>query len=331
MKPPIVSIILLILGATLLSAEDRLESLRGEIQNAEQHLVTLEEMVELHKRLENLTLDLNEATANQTSLRSKLQSLTDQIEAVEMNRLRKKALKEREAAIGEELGDFELPNGRRFEGASISKISDVGITIRHSSGSARISADDLPQKFRMRFMFDADLASKTLSIERDRASKIHSLADAAEREKKRISLEETSIKSNNVASQESEQRKITPTGQVTTRVVATGRAKIAASPEDLKTCVFVNITAYDITVGFSQYDARSYKEKFDHLKKLKITASSNVKSELRLNGTKVATIAPGKASVIIAVAAGRNGYEVVLESMDGKVLDLETNLRKTGL
>jgi hypothetical protein len=49
----------------------------------------------------------------------------------------------RNAAIGKSLGVLRIRNGRTYQNAVIVVVSDIGLEIRHSDGSARIKASDL--------------------------------------------------------------------------------------------------------------------------------------------------------------------------------------------
>ena len=60
----------------------------------------------------------------------------------------------RAAAEGEELGDLSIPGGRIYQDAVITRVTDVGLEIRHKDGFARVQAPDLDRKLRDRFQWD---------------------------------------------------------------------------------------------------------------------------------------------------------------------------------
>lgn len=60
----------------------------------------------------------------------------------------------RNAAVGELLGTIPLPGGREFLEARITRVTDVGLEIRHAHGTARISSTELGPQFQERFQWD---------------------------------------------------------------------------------------------------------------------------------------------------------------------------------
>lgn len=64
----------------------------------------------------------------------------------------------RQRVIGKSFDTFALDSGRSFEKVSISAISDSGVTIRHSDGSARLQFEDLNSEQRLLFGLEQDLA-----------------------------------------------------------------------------------------------------------------------------------------------------------------------------
>lgn len=55
------------------------------------------------------------------------------------------------AAIGEGLGNLALPGGREYKQATITRVTDVGLEIRHQDGFARIQYGDLDRAMQDRF------------------------------------------------------------------------------------------------------------------------------------------------------------------------------------
>ena len=56
-------------------------------------------------------------------------------------------------AIGESLGTLAVRGGRVFQQATITRVTDVGLEIRHEHGIARIQAPDLDPKMQQRFQW----------------------------------------------------------------------------------------------------------------------------------------------------------------------------------
>lgn len=69
------------------------------------------------------------------------------------------------AAIGERLGNLALRSGRQYHEATITRVTDVGLEIRHADGIARIQAPDLDQKMQDRFQWSEEERRKVLNEE----------------------------------------------------------------------------------------------------------------------------------------------------------------------
>ena len=69
------------------------------------------------------------------------------------------------AAIGEKLGDLSVNDGRIYRQTTISRVTDVGLEIRHEHGFARIQGPDLDIKLRERFQWDDEERRKSLKTE----------------------------------------------------------------------------------------------------------------------------------------------------------------------
>lgn len=72
------------------------------------------------------------------------------------------------AAIGEKLGDLRIRGGREYKDASITRVTDVGIEIRHADGIARIQAPDLDPDMLDRFQMNDENRRKNLIAEQQR-------------------------------------------------------------------------------------------------------------------------------------------------------------------
>jgi hypothetical protein len=65
------------------------------------------------------------------------------------------------------LGNLKVRNGREYLQATILRVTDVGLEIRHEDGIARIQAPDLDSKWQDRFQWKDDERRKVLAAERD--------------------------------------------------------------------------------------------------------------------------------------------------------------------
>lgn len=71
------------------------------------------------------------------------------------------------AAVGENLGHLKARNGRGYKQATIVRVTDVGLEIRHEDGIARIQAPDLDSRLQDRFQWKDEERRKVLEKERD--------------------------------------------------------------------------------------------------------------------------------------------------------------------
>ncbi len=71
----------------------------------------------------------------------------------------------RAAAEGEEIGTLALRGGRSYQQVSITKVTDVGLEIRHEHGFARIQAPDLAPEWQERFQWDDEERRNRLAEE----------------------------------------------------------------------------------------------------------------------------------------------------------------------
>lgn len=73
--------------------------------------------------------------------------------------------KVRRDAVGRKLGDMTLKNGREYKGAYIVKVTDVGLEIRHDTGTARIQPTDLEASMQDVFQWNQEESAKRLGEE----------------------------------------------------------------------------------------------------------------------------------------------------------------------
>ncbi len=72
----------------------------------------------------------------------------------------------RAAAAGEELGELKIRGGRVYHQVVISRVTDVGMEIRHEHGFARLHAPDLDPSFQSRFQWCDEERRAKLAEER---------------------------------------------------------------------------------------------------------------------------------------------------------------------
>jgi hypothetical protein len=104
----------------------------------------------------------------QETLEENRKQLHQEIAGIEENFLRFRAEYRRKTwtgAQGEKLGDLVLANGREYRGATITRVTDVGLEIRHADGIARIQAPDLEQEIQDRFQWNDEERRKVLKLE----------------------------------------------------------------------------------------------------------------------------------------------------------------------
>ncbi len=123
----------------------------GESLNREGRLRGAESLFERRKTLED----------------SRIQ-LLDSVSKLEAGFLRCRADYRRKAwaaAVGEEMGNLTLRSGRKYQDAVITRVTDVGLEIRHADGIARIQAPDLDPKMQDRFQWSDEDRRKVLNEE----------------------------------------------------------------------------------------------------------------------------------------------------------------------
>lgn len=68
-------------------------------------------------------------------------------------------------AVGQSLGDLEIRGGKIYQNATITKVTEVGLEIRHSDGIGRIQGPDLPEALQDRFQWNDEERMKRLQEE----------------------------------------------------------------------------------------------------------------------------------------------------------------------
>lgn len=86
----------------------------------------------------------------------------------------------RSAAVGQSLGNLAVRGGREYRAAVISRVTDVGLEIRHENGIARIQAPDLDQAMQDRFQWDDEERRARLNQENAAQEAVARIPEAVE-------------------------------------------------------------------------------------------------------------------------------------------------------
>ncbi len=131
------------LRASLASRKSRLTGEGKSREQASQGLGKAQAMIEaIHKKKEDLL-------AARAMIRDRIDAMDSEF-AIYREDFRTKA---RATAAGETVGNLRVRGGREYLDATITKVTDVGLEIRHSDGFARIHAPDLDASWHERFLW----------------------------------------------------------------------------------------------------------------------------------------------------------------------------------
>lgn len=166
---------------------------RFALELGEKRLADVDQRLEVfHARaskLKNGSEELLAAQANLAKVESKTAAvvsekmvLVAQVEAqvtANQDYLDDARMSNRLAARGEKIPRLALNSGRTYDDLTITKVTDVGLEIRHSLGAARVPFNELSPAMQDRFLYDPEVASLVISAERERAARYAVVADAA--------------------------------------------------------------------------------------------------------------------------------------------------------
>ena len=105
----------------------------------------------------------------QAAVEKSEREVRDTLDAMECAFTRYRADYRRKAwagACGESLGSLTIQGGRAFQQVSITRVTEVGLEIRHECGTARIQAPDLDLKMQDRFQWRDEERWSQLEAER---------------------------------------------------------------------------------------------------------------------------------------------------------------------
>lgn len=115
-------------------------------QRAELLRVRYERIASPHEEAATISNQLESQRAAATTLRERKQELEREVASLQDQKddLRRSALRAaRERAIGKQLPELTLANGRTFKQVTVTGASEAGIQIRHATGTARLDVNDL--------------------------------------------------------------------------------------------------------------------------------------------------------------------------------------------
>lgn len=143
------------LAQRLSLAKFRLNAMDASQGHAES---VLDEQARITARLEDLNYQ-----------REKLTGIIDQ-QGVELTAFRKQVLQSlRDRAVGRRWTEFEAGNDGRFTDAKVAWVDDLGVTIRHRDGSARLRYEDLNDQQRRSLGLDQTTAAAAVIEEYEQA------------------------------------------------------------------------------------------------------------------------------------------------------------------
>ena len=166
-------------GAASTSAEDweQLVRTQGEhIESLQRHLEGLQKRQDeterrvdrletLQKEVARLTDLMSELHQDVREIRSEVRGLQDELIDYR-GRYRSWA---RANAVGERFPELRGSNGKIYKEVVIRKVTEVGLEVRHSGGTARIQHHELPAALADRFQFSVTDAQEVLAVEAERA------------------------------------------------------------------------------------------------------------------------------------------------------------------
>lgn len=143
-----------------------LEELTARHGERSRELAELEIRVESSRETLGKTETLRQMKLVLEDTRQRLLSASAALEVDFMSYRADYRRKTRAAAVGESLGNLVLRGGREYQQATITRVTDVGLEIRHVDGIARIQAPDLGPQMQDRFQWSDEDRRKVLEAEK---------------------------------------------------------------------------------------------------------------------------------------------------------------------
>lgn len=171
---PLRALVALLAGsASLVSVSCNQDQQKTAWWMGEQERISLEQSVALKNlrydkaaksgldELERLRVSTSDVGNRLSELRSTASSLREEVDAMQADlpAFKEMAIRDhRQKAVGLKFATFETPTGKSFKDAQVVSVTDGGVTLRHSEGSARLSYEDLAEGQRAQFGLEADRA-----------------------------------------------------------------------------------------------------------------------------------------------------------------------------
>lgn len=200
-------ILLALIGVVLLNACDRSrdKALRAEWWRLEAQRVSLASDVKLLTfRLEHQTRAQSGFAAAEERLATARRTKVDLETQLDQLRLENKELatslarhrqesqeRRRNEWSGKAIRTLTTTTGRQFEDVTVARVSEIGIEIRHKTGLARLTSDDLNREQCREFGIDPARSSELVALEEERQQRYRERIDsqlAADREERSTEL-----------------------------------------------------------------------------------------------------------------------------------------------
>lgn len=145
--------------------EQRKIDLQRQIEISKMHFNCVElakaRSTEIHSHVDNLATRRATLVANRAYLELAVINLEQNLSTIRNNSSQMTA----RMAAGQKFETLTTPAGKRYENVTVVRISDAGLDIRHSTGSARLGYSDLSPEMRRAFGLDPDRAQ--IALERE--------------------------------------------------------------------------------------------------------------------------------------------------------------------
>ena len=168
------------LPASSSSGEKELIAQSEFVKALSQHFESLEPVEGIETRFAELRADLDTVLASATQGRLETEKLGTLEREIRMHSDRAEDYRREYvrwvwlAAKGERHPELRMRHGMTYREVVIRRVTEVGLEIRHSSGTARLHHGDLPDEWQERFRWDEKEAQQSLAAEEraDRAMEI---------------------------------------------------------------------------------------------------------------------------------------------------------------
>ena len=210
--------------------------------------------------------------------------------------------------VNTEYDELVLIDGKVLKAAQVSAAGPVKVSFIHSNGVSRVRYSNLPKEIGEACLYNLELEQLELErIEAVEKARIEKLATSVNQSRTQISKREK--------------------GESIFKRTPSRKTKVNKTPK----------VAIRSSGGVSSKVVRTYRKYYSphgreyHFKDLVIMAKANTKAYLYFNGRKVKTLEPNKLTRFEGTSKIKGKYTVTLKDEKGKVLDSESDSRKSGL